>query len=84
MAKIIIYSKKNCPYCDWAKALLDNKKVSYLEIFVDQDAEKLSEMIQRSNGRRTVPQIFINDKGIGGFDDLSALDKAGTLDELLK
>lgn len=82
MAKIIIYSKSSCPYCDWAKQLLDAKKVSYSEIRVDQDPAKLQEMIQLS-GRRTVPQIFINDQAIGGFDDLSALAKAGELDELL-
>jgi len=83
MAKVIIYSKNNCPYCVWAKQLLDNKKVSYEEFFVDQDPVKLEEMLRLSN-RRTTPQIFINDKPIGGFDDMAALDKAGELDKLLK
>jgi glutaredoxin 3 len=82
MAKIIIYSKANCPYCDWAKELLNNKKQTYTEIRVDLDTAKRDEMIQLS-GRRTVPQIFINDQAIGGFDDLSALEKSGELDLLL-
>ena len=82
MAKIIIYSKPNCPYCDWAKQLLDAKKVTYSEIRIDLDPAKQQEMIELS-GRRTVPQIFINDQAIGGFDDLSALAKAGELDKLL-
>ncbi|MDR3492911.1 MAG: glutaredoxin 3 [Gammaproteobacteria bacterium] len=82
MAKIIVYSKENCPYCVWAKQLLDSKKASYTEIRVDLDADKLAEMIQLS-GRRTVPQIFIDDQAIGGFDDLSALATSGQLDKLL-
>ena len=82
MTKIIIYTKNNCSYCDWAKQLLDAKKASYEEIYVDEEPDKLTEMVERS-GRRTTPQIFINDKHIGGFDDLSALDKAGELEKLL-
>lgn len=82
MAKVVIYSKDNCSYCDWAKQLLDAKKISYQEIRVDLDADKLAEMVQLS-GRRTTPQIFIDDKPIGGFDDLSALEKAGKLNNLL-
>lgn len=83
-ANVIIYSKATCPYCDFAKQLLKSKNVTYTEIAVDKDPSKLEEMLQKSNNRRTVPQIFINDQHIGGFDDLSALDKAGKLDELLK
>jgi glutaredoxin 3 len=83
MAKIVIYSKDNCAYCVWAKQLLDNKKVPYQEIRVDLDPEKLTEMMNLSH-RRTTPQIFIDDKSIGGFDDLSALDKSGELDKILK
>lgn len=82
MAKVVIYTKENCPYCDWAKQLLDSKKISYEEIRIDLLPDKRTEMIERS-GRRTVPQIFINDKSIGGFDDLSALAKNGTLNQLL-
>ncbi len=80
--KIIIYTKANCPYCVWTKQLLDNKKVHYDEIRVDLDENQRNDMEQKS-GRRTVPQIFIDDQPIGGFDDLSALEKAGKLDILL-
>jgi len=83
MAKVIVYSTQVCPYCDRAKALLDKKGVSYQEIRVDEDTEARQEMMQKS-GRRTVPQIFINDESIGGFDDLHALNQAGKLDPLLK
>lgn len=83
MVKIIIYSKANCPYCTWAKQFLESKNLSYEEIRVDLDAEKRSEM-ERITGRRTVPQIFINDKPIGGYDDLMELSKKGELDTLLK
>lgn len=82
MAKIIVYTKENCPSCTWAKQLLDSKKVKYSEIRVDHDTAKLEEMV-RLSGRRTVPQIFINDQSIGGFDDLAALSEAGQLDKLL-
>lgn len=82
MAIVIVYTKSHCPYCDWAKQLLDTKHISYEEIHVDQDPDKLAEMI-RLSGRRTVPQIFINDQAIGGYDDLSALAKSGKLDQLL-
>jgi glutaredoxin 3 len=80
-AKVIIYTKANCPYCDWAKQLLDHKKLSYQEIRVDLDPEKQNEMEQLS-GKRTCPQVFINDQAIGGFDDLSTLAKSGGLDKL--
>lgn len=82
MAKIIVYSTKVCPYCVRAKALLDRKGLSYTEVMVDQNEEARLEMMQKSN-RRTVPQIFINNQSIGGFDDLSALDQSGELDKLL-
>ena len=83
MTKVIIYTSATCSYCDWAKKLLDNKKVRYEEIRADLDPAKRIEM-ERLSGRRTTPQIFINDQPIGGFDDLSALDKSGKLNELLK
>ncbi len=81
-SKVVIYSKANCPYCDWAKQLLDNKKIRYEEVRVDLD-ESQRVLMEQKSGRRTVPQIFINDQPIGGFDDLSTLDKAGKLDTLL-
>lgn len=82
MANIIIYSKANCPYCEWAKTLLQQKKAAFQEIRIDLEPDKRIEMEQLS-GRRTVPQIFINDQPIGGYDDLSALAKSGKLDDLL-
>jgi glutaredoxin 3 len=83
MSKIIIYSKDPCPYCVRAKNLLRRKGVEFTEIKITSDEIK-SEMISKSGGRMTVPQIFINEKHIGGCDDLHALDAAGKLDELLK
>ncbi len=83
MSNIIIYSKQVCPYCVQAKNLLKRKGVTkFLEIDITQGNNK-EEMIKKSGGRMTVPQIFINDQHIGGFDDLYALDKAGKLDEIL-
>ena len=83
MAKIEIYTKAFCPYCSRAKALLDGKQVDYEEFDITMDAAKRKEMLERSGGRSTVPQIFIDGKHIGGSDDLSALDRQGGLDPLL-
>jgi glutaredoxin 3 len=83
MAKVVIYTKENCPYCRMAKELFSARHVAFDEIHVDQDANKLDDMIRLSH-RRTVPQIFINDQPIGGYDDLAALVKTGKLDSLLK
>lgn len=83
MPKIEIYTKQTCPYCDRAKQLLNHKGVKYKEIPVDQDPQALEDMLSRSLGRRTVPQIFINDRAVGGCDDLYALDQAGKLDTIL-
>lgn len=82
MQKIVIYATATCPFCRDAKKLLDRKKLKYNEIAVDKDPAQLAEMIKLS-GRRSVPQIFINDKPIGGFSELSALDRSGKLDSLL-
>lgn len=82
--KITIYSKDYCPYCKRAKALLTAKGVSFTDYDVSLQPERLSEMIQRSNGRRTVPQIFIDGVHVGGSDDLFALNSAGKLDAMLK
>ncbi|HEY1774475.1 MAG TPA: glutaredoxin 3 [Gammaproteobacteria bacterium] len=81
-APVTVYSTRVCPYCVRAKALLDSKHVAYTEIMVDQDPEKRAEMMQKS-GRRTVPQIFVGDRHVGGFDELYALDHSGGLDPLL-
>lgn len=83
MTKITMYSTQVCPYCVMAERLLLSKGVTITEkILVDQDPVRREEMMIRT-GRRTVPQIFIGDTHVGGFDDLSALDKAGKLDPLL-
>ena len=80
MATIEIYTTMTCPSCIRAKRLFDAKGVGYEEIDVSMDR---SDMIERADGRHTVPQIFIDGRGIGGFDDLAALDRAGELDPLL-
>ncbi len=79
---VIMYTTRLCGFCRAAKKLLDNKGVEYETIAVDFDSAKRQEMMDRS-GRRTVPQIFIGDHHVGGFDDLSALETAGELDALL-
>jgi len=83
MPEIIIYCSAFCPYCTWAKKLLDAKNASYTEIRIDQVEGAREEMLERSNGRMTVPQIFIDGTHVGGFDDLQALDRAGKLDPML-
>ena len=80
--EVVIYETSLCGYCRAAKKLLDNKGVSYTQIPVDTQPEKRQEMMDRS-GRRTVPQIFIGDHHVGGFDDLHALESDGKLDGLL-
>jgi len=81
MPDIKVYSTRNCPFCVRAKALLTSKDLEYTEIHVDTDEEHLHEMIERS-GNRTVPQIFINDVSIGGYDELSRLNSDGKLSTL--
>ena len=83
MATVEIYTKAFCPYCYRAKALLDGKGVTYEEFDISMGGPKRQEMIQRANGRTTVPQVFIDGKHIGGSDDLAALDRQGGLDPLL-
>ena len=83
MADVIIYTKPGCGYCHAAKALLDGKGADYIEVVASSDPAKKQEMIQRSGGRMTFPQIFIDGKHIGGSDDLHALDRRGELDPLL-
>jgi glutaredoxin 3 len=84
MPPIEIYTTRYCPYCNAAKALLKSKGVTYSEIDVSRDMERRSEMIHRTNGRMTVPQIFIGTVRVGGSDELHALERAGKLDLLLK
>ncbi|TKD50378.1 glutaredoxin 3 [Sphingomonas baiyangensis] len=83
MAKIEIYTKAFCPYCTRAKRLLDSKGTVYDEHDITMGGPGRAEMIQRAQGRTTVPQIFIDGEHIGGSDDLAALDRAGGLDPLL-
>jgi glutaredoxin 3 len=83
MPKITMYSTGVCPYCQMAERLLRSKGVSTIDkIRVDLEPERRAEMMEKT-GRRTVPQIYIGDRHVGGFDDLSALDRAGQLDGLL-
>ncbi len=83
MKKVELYTTPICGYCAAAKRLLSQKGVSFSEVDVMADPSRRAEMQQRANGGRTVPQIFIGDLHIGGFDDMNALDRAGKLDPLL-
>jgi glutaredoxin 3 len=81
--RVIVYSSPFCGFCGAAKRLLTEKGARFTEVDVMFDAERKAEMLERSGGRRTVPQIFIDGRHIGGYDDLSALDERGELDALL-
>jgi glutaredoxin 3 len=83
MAKVEVYSSMWCPFCHRAKKLLKTKGVAFEEIDVDGNPSVRAAMTERADGRYTVPQIFINDEGIGGCDELYMLDRQGKLDELL-
>ena len=82
MARVVIYTTPYCPYCTRAKALLGSKNASFEEIDVSNDSKQRAEM-EKLSRRRTVPQIFIDDKPIGGYDDARELDATGELDRLL-
>jgi len=81
--RVEIYTWSSCPFCLRAKALLDRKGVTYEELTIDGDEPARQAMSERADGRRSVPQIFINNWGIGGCDDLYALESSGRLDPLL-
>jgi glutaredoxin 3 len=83
MNQVSMYTTGTCPYCKMAKELLARRDIDPTEIRVDLDASRRAEMMERT-GRRTVPQIYIGERHIGGFDDLAALEHAGTLDALLQ
>lgn len=83
MATVEIYTKASCGFCTRAKRMLDMKKVEYREIPVDRGGAPKDEMVQRANGRTTVPQIFIDGRHVGGCDDLMALEYDGKLDAML-
>ena len=84
MRKIIIFTTPYCPFCVKAKTLLNKKKVIYEEIDLSVNPEKFEEMLSKSNGARTVPQIFVNGEHIGDCDHIHNLDQKGELDKILK
>ena len=83
MADVTIYTRQFCPYCTRAVSLLKSKNVNFNEIDAGMDAQKKAEMVERSGGGRTFPQIFIGEKHVGGCDDMMALERSGKLDSLL-
>ena len=83
MANVEIYTWETCPFCRKAKELLDAKDVDYTEHMIQGDDDARDKMATRANGRRTVPQIFINDQWIGGCDDMQLLEAEGKLDKML-
>ena len=83
MKKVLIYTGPMCNFCSAAKHLLNKKKVSYEEIDIGYDEKKREEMLKKSNGAKTIPQIFIEEKHIGGYVELKALENKGELDSLL-
>ncbi|MEM8948265.1 MAG: glutaredoxin 3 [Pseudomonadota bacterium] len=83
MAKVEVYTTPMCPYCWRAKRLLDSKNVDYIEINLWSEKARRQEMLERAEGRTSVPQIFVDGQGIGGSDELAALEQSGQLDRLL-
>lgn len=83
-AIVEIYTTKTCPYCIKAKNLLNRKNIKYKEIDVTNNDELRMALIDKSGGRKTVPQIFINNQHVGGFDDINALDQKGELDKFFE
>jgi glutaredoxin 3 len=83
MTSVEIYTTRYCPYCQWAKELFSSKGMSFREIDVTADRRMREQMVERANGRTTVPQIFIGSTHVGGCDELYALDEVGELDPLL-
>lgn len=83
MADVVLYTKPGCPYCFAAMSLLKKKGVDYTEIVASNDPAKKAEMVEKSGGAATFPQIFIDGKHVGGSDDIHALDRKGELDALL-
>jgi glutaredoxin 3 len=81
--RVVVYSTTHCPYCDRAKALLKKKSIEFQEVDVTEDQAKRQWLVAASGGRRTVPQIFIDGKSIGGSDELHALDRSGELAKML-
>jgi glutaredoxin 3 len=84
MKKVVIYTGPICNFCSAAKHLLSKKKIRYEEIDIGNDVKKRDEMLKKSNGAKTVPQIFIGEKHVGGYVELKALENKGELDSLLE
>ena len=84
MKKVVIYTGPMCNFCSAAKHLLNKKKIKYEEIDIGYDEKKREEMLKKSNGAKTIPQIFIEEKHVGGYVELKALENKGELDKLLK
>ena len=83
MKKVVIYTGDLCIHCDWAKNLLNRKKIEFTEYNVAKDSSKRNEMFKKSNGAKTIPQIFIGQRHVGGNTELQALEREGKLDSLL-
>lgn len=83
MPAVTIYARSDCPYCHMAKDLLRRKNVAFEEVDIGREPDRRCEMIERSGGRMTVPQLFIDGRHVGGCDDLHALERSGGLDSLL-
>ena len=83
MKKVIIYTGDLCIHCDWAIDLLNRKNIKFTEYNIAKDSEKREEMLKKSNGSRTVPQIFIGEQHVGGNRELQALEREGKLDNLV-
>ena len=84
MKKVVIYTGPHCAHCRWAIALLNKKNIHFIEYNIGEDQKKREEMLEKSNGVRTVPQIFIGDYHVGGNVELQTLERQGKLDDLLK
>ena len=84
MKKVLIYSGDLCIHCDWAKDLLNRKNIKFTEYNITNNLEKREEMLKKSNGAKTIPQIFIGEQHVGGNAELQTLEKQGKLDSLLK
>ena len=84
MKSVIVYTGPRCNFCDAAKRLLTRNNIPYKEINIALDEVKKEEMLKKSNGKRTIPQIFIEDYHVGGYEELRALENKGELDNLIK
>lgn len=83
MPEVMMYTRTYCPFCTRAKALMQEKGVTFEEVNLDTHPQRRDEMVRRADGRHTVPQIFIGGRGVGGCDDVFELERRGELDELL-